>query len=70
MLSHFSRIQLFAIPWAIPCKAPLSMVSPGKNTGVDCHALLQVMAGVEPVCPMSPALEGRFCTTNATKMDL
>ena len=42
MLTHFSRVQLFATLWTVACQAPLSMGdSPGKNTGVGCHALLQ-----------------------------
>ena len=36
-----SCVQLFAAPWTAACQAPLSMDSPGKNTGVDCHILLQ-----------------------------
>ena len=31
----------FVIPWTVACQAPLSMDSPGKNTRVGCHALLQ-----------------------------
>ena len=30
-----------ASPWTVACQAPLSMGFPGKNTGVDCHSLLQ-----------------------------
>ena len=30
-----------ATPWTVAHQAPLSMDSPGKNTGVGCHALLQ-----------------------------
>ena len=43
MLSHFSRVWLFVTPWTVACQDPLSMgsSSPGKNTGVGCHALLQ-----------------------------
>ena len=37
----FSHIRFFATPWTIACQAPLSMDSPGKNTGVGCHFLLQ-----------------------------
>ena len=43
--------------------------SPGKNTGVGCHALLQGILsylGIEPASLMSPALAGRFFTTSAT----
>ena len=43
MLNCFSHVQLFAVSWTVACQAPLSMGwdSPGKNTGVGCHALLQ-----------------------------
>ena len=37
LLSHFSRVQLFATPAGLLCPWD----SPGKNTGVDCSALLQ-----------------------------
>ena len=43
--------------------------SPGKNTGVGCHALLQghlPHPGIEPVSLMSPALADEFFTTSAT----
>ena len=36
-----SRVRLCATPWTVAHQAPLSWDSPGKNTGVDCHALLQ-----------------------------
>ena len=36
-----SRVRLFAIPWTVARQAPLSMDSPGKNTGVGCHVLFQ-----------------------------
>ena len=35
------RVFLFATPWTIAHQGPLSMGFPGKNTGVDCHFLLQ-----------------------------
>ena len=39
MLSH---VRLFPTPWVVACQAPLSMGdSPGRNTGVGCHVLLQ-----------------------------
>ena len=41
VLSHFSRVCLFETPWAVAHQAPLFMDSPGKNTGVGCHALFQ-----------------------------
>ena len=69
MLSLFSRLWLFATLWTI---APLMLFcpwdSPGKNTGVDCHALLQGIFLTQGSNPhlMSPALAGRFYTTRAT----
>ena len=38
-----SSVWLFATPWTVAYQAPLSMDSPGKNTGVGCHFLLQCM---------------------------
>ena len=43
LLSHFSRVQLCATPWTAAHQAPRPRDSPGKNTGVDCHFLLQCM---------------------------
>ena len=43
--------------------------SPGKNTGVGCHALLQGIFPTqefEPTSLMSPALAGGFFTTSTT----
>ena len=43
--------------------------SPGKNTGVACHFLLQMNLpdpGVEPMSLKSSALAGRFYTTSAS----
>ena len=36
-----SCVQLFAIPWPRAHQATLPWDSPGKNTGVSCHSLLQ-----------------------------
>ena len=43
VLSHLSCVWLFATPWTIACQAPLSVhgIFSGKNTEVDCHAILQ-----------------------------
>ena len=43
--------------------------SPGKNTGVDCHAFLQgnlPNPGIKPTNLTSPPLAGRFFTTSTT----
>ena len=42
----FNCIQLFATPWTVAHQAPLSMDSPGKDTGGGCHALVY---GIFPI---------------------
>ena len=37
--------------WTIAHQAPLSMDSPGKNTGVGCHALLQELNATQELKP-------------------
>ena len=41
VLNHFSCVQLFVTLGFVACQAPLPWDSLGKNTRVDCHALLQ-----------------------------
>ena len=41
--SRFSHVSLCVTPWTAVYQASLSMDSPGKNTGVGCHFLLQCM---------------------------
>ena len=41
-----------ATPWTVACQAPL-WDSPGKNTGVGCHFLLQ---GIFPTQESNPSL--------------
>ena len=43
LLSHFSCVRLCATPQTAAHQAPPSWDSPGKNTGVGCHFLLQCM---------------------------
>ena len=43
MLSHFSRVQLCVTPYTATTRLPRPWDSPGKNTGVGCHFLLQCM---------------------------
>ena len=56
LLSHFSHVQLFATLRDFP----------GKNTRVDCHALLQEIFPTQGsnLHLMSPALAGGFFTTS------
>ena len=53
MLSHFHRVRLFATLWTEPAKLLCPWDSLGKNTGVDCHALLQ---GIFPTQESNPCL--------------
>ena len=41
LLSCFSRVRLCVTPWTTAHQAPCPWDSPGKNTGVGCHFLLQ-----------------------------
>ena len=43
LLSHFSRVQLCVTQRWQPTRLPHPWDSPGKNTGVGCHFLLQCM---------------------------
>ena len=43
LLSRFSSVQLCAAPSMAVHQAPRPWDSPGKNTGVGCHFLLQCM---------------------------
>ena len=43
LLSHFSHVRLCATPQTAAHQAPCPWDSPGKNTGVGCHFLLQCM---------------------------
>ena len=63
VLGCFNHVQLFAIPGS-----SVHRDSPGKNTGVGGHALLQgifLTQGSNLSLP-SPALAGRFFTTSTT----
>ena len=69
VLSRFSCVQLFAAPWTVVHQASLSMGFPGKNTGVDCHFLLQVIfltqeLNLHLLCLLY--LAGGFFTTSAS----
>ena len=59
LLSRFSRVRLCATPRRQPTRLPCPWDSPGKNTGVDCHCLLQCMkvkseSEVAQSCPTLP----------------
>ena len=43
LLNRFSRVRLCGTPETTAHQAPCPWDSPGKNTGVGCHFLLQCM---------------------------
>ena len=51
-----SRVQHFVTPGTVACQAPHPWNSPGKNTGVGCHFLLQGNLPNSGIEPRSPAL--------------
>ena len=55
MLSCFSHVQLFVIPWTIACQAPLSMGFSRQEYSrwVGCHSLLQ---GIFLIQVLNPSL--------------
>ena len=56
----------FVAPWTAGLQTSLFEDFPGKNTGVGCHFLLQGIfqtQWTEPTSLASPALAGRFFTT-------
>ena len=40
-VQSLTHIGPFATPWTVAHQAPCPWDSPGKNTGVGCHSLLQ-----------------------------
>ena len=69
LLSHFSRVHLFATPWTIAHQAPLSMEFSRQEywSGLPFPSpgILPDL-GIEPASLMSPVLAGGFFTTSAT----
>ena len=69
MLSCFSHVQLFVIPWTEACQAPLSMGFSRQEywSGLPCPPPGDLPdPGIEPVSVMSPALAGGFFTASTT----
>ena len=63
----FSHVQLLVTPWTVKSTRLLCpQDSPGKNTGVGCHFLLQgnlPNPGIKLASPVASALAGGFSTT-------
>ena len=69
LLSHFSRVWLFATLWTVACWACLSMGFSRQEYWSGCHALLQgifLTQGSNPISFMYPELAGGIFTTSAT----
>ena len=69
VLSCFSWVTLFAILWTAAHQAPLSMGFSRQEhwSGLPCPPAGDLPnPGIKPTSVMSPALAGRFFTTNAT----
>ena len=67
MLSCFSHIWVFAIPWTVACQAPLSMGFSRQKywSGLPCPPPSHFPdPGIEPESLVSPALAGKFFTTS------
>ena len=52
-LCSLSRVQLFVTPQTGPIRLLCPWDSPGKNTGVGCHFLLQEIFPIKPMSPVS-----------------
>ena len=63
LLSRFSRVRLCATPETAATRLPRAWDSPGKNTGVGCHFLLQCMK------VKSESKVAQLCLTPSDSMD-
>ena len=67
VLSHFSRVRLFATLWTVARQVPLTIGFSRQEYGVGCPPPGDLPdPGVKPASLMTPALRGRFFTTSAT----
>ena len=63
VLSHFSRVQLFATLWTIALQGPLSMgfSRPEHWSGFPCPPPRDLLdPGIQPVSPVTPALQADY----------
>ena len=69
LLSHFSRVQLFATLWTVACQALLSMGFSRQEywSGLPFPSPGDLLdPGIKPRSPVSPALADGFVTTSTT----
>ena len=67
--SHFSHVRFFETQWTVACQAPLSIGFSRQEywNGLPCPPPEDLPdPGIKPSSLMSPALEVRFFTNNAT----
>ena len=65
VLSHC--VRLFATPWIVAARLLCPWDSPGKNTGVGCHALLLGIFSAQGSNPqIISCFAGRFFTAEPT----
>ena len=68
--SHFSRVRLFETLWTVTHQAPLSVGFPRQEywSGLPFPSPENLPnSGIEPLSPASPALAGRFFTTEPSR---
>ena len=59
-----NHVWLFVTPWTVTCQAPLSMQFSRQEfrSGLPCPPPGDLLdPGVEPMCPLSPALQADSC---------
>ena len=68
VLSHFSRVQLFATLWTVAHQAPLSMGVSRQEywSGLTCPPGDLPNPRIKPASFISPKLTSRFFSTSAT----
>ena len=67
VLHYFSHVWLFVTQCCSPPGSSVHGDSPGKSTGMGCHALLQGNLPNPGIEPRFPALAGGFFTTSTTQ---
>ena len=67
VISRFSYVRLLTAPWSVAHRLLCPWGFPGKNTGVDYHALQGIFQSrIEFRYLTSPALASSFFTVSAT----
>ena len=68
LLSRFSRVRLCATHRWQPTRLPRPWDSPGKNTGVGCHFLLQCVKSESEVTQSCPTLSDPMDCMQPTRL--